>query len=148
MRQTGRRIAIAIGLTVSVALSVTDAAHADPVIPAESAVGEWRQPQGDRVQIYRCREGICGRIVKLVDPSRRDESNPDPHLRKRPLLGIHVISTLRRSGNNGWKVDLYQPKSGNTVSARVFPRDHNNLFVSYCYLFSLVCHDETWARVR
>jgi len=111
-------------------------------------LGEWRQPGGNRIQVYKCRDDICGRIVKVVDPSLKDDSNPQPRLRMRPLLGIQIIRSRRRTFGNGWKVDLYLPETGQTVAARLIPERADTLRVSRCAVLNLICQDETWARVR
>lgn len=111
-------------------------------------MGEWLRPDGARVQVMRCGEHLCGRIVKVPDPTRKDLNNPQARLRIRPLTGIELFTSERRAGNEGWKVWLYNPEDGSTNPARLVPLDRQTLEVSVCKFFNLLCSSETWVRTR
>jgi hypothetical protein len=76
---------------------------------------------GAAVQIFDCSGQLCGRIVWLrmardsVGWLARDDKNPDPAFRQRPLCGLTVLQGLEPAGldrwNSGW---LYNPSDGQT----------------------------------
>ena len=115
---------------------------------AVSAIGEWRRADGSHVQLRPCDDGLCGRIVRAPDQTRRDSANPDPKLRARPLLGIQVFTSGRRAGPDGWKGTLYVPDSGRTWDARLALDGRATLQVSICGPMGLLCATESWSRVK
>ena len=135
----GRILRIA-GIALTLA---TGAAWAD----SSNVVGEWVAEGNIHIQLYRCSETLCGRIVKIPDPSRKDTNNTNPRLRTRPIVGSPVLSMARPVGA-GWKGDLYHPESGRTSIARMTPNDRSTLIVETCIFFDLICRAETWRRVR
>jgi uncharacterized protein (DUF2147 family) len=95
---------------------------------------------GAAVQIFDCSGLLCGRIIWLektrvtVGRLARDDKNPDPVFRQRPLCGLTVIQELQPAGldhwNSGW---LYNPDDGKTyrISAELRSAD---VFVARIYL--------------
>ena len=62
-----------------------------------SITGVWNTgSEGGKVQIYRCGDAYCGRIVDAArlraNPDQRDERNSDPRLRNRKLKGLVVYA--------------------------------------------------------
>src|SRR5262245_64398896 len=55
---------------------------------AEDAFGTWLNPDDkSNIQLYKCGEGLCAKITKLVDEKATDEKNPDAAKRARPIVG-------------------------------------------------------------
>lgn len=88
---------------------------------ATSPLGYWLSEKGGVViEILPCGKKLCGRTVWLkkaftkLGDIRRDENNPDPALRDRPLCGLTVIEGLKpESSGNAWSGGiLYEPKRG------------------------------------
>ena len=115
---------------------------------AEDVVGEWRTPAAVQVQIKPCGEGMCGRIVRLPDESVYDLQNPEPRLRARPVLGIQIFNSIRRSGVDGWKGYLYVPESGYTYVSRLRSLNRGQIQVSTCGPLGFFCSSEIWTRTR
>ncbi len=108
-----RRVAAAV-----LVLAFPFAARGDGAAPE----GLWYAEGGAaQVEITRCDDGLCGRVVWLRSPldedgcALRDRQNPDPGLRMRPVLGLEVLRGLRRSGDAAWSDGtIYDPSSGRT----------------------------------
>lgn len=49
---------------------------------------------------------------------RRDENNPNPSLRDRPVIGIDMLHNFRKR-NKIWKGRIYDPESGKSYSAQI-----------------------------
>src|SRR3981189_1158256 len=67
------------------------------------ATGIWLTQAGDaRVRVSKCGAGICGVVVWLRDPidsatgkPQVDDKNPNPSLKRRPMIGLPLFSGLR-----------------------------------------------------
>jgi len=102
------------------------------------------------VELSACGDALCGRIVWLARPHRRDGSlkrdreNPDPALRDRPICGMTIIEGLQPDGNGGWEGgEFYYPGHGRTYSMRIEPRD-GALKVRAFLGLDLFGKSETW----
>ena len=116
---------------------------------AEDAFGTWRHPEnGSHISVYKCGQGLCAKIVKVADPSRTDVNNPDPKLRSRPVVGIHLMSGATKSGDNAWSGKLYNTQDGKTYSGSITVIDKSHLKLEGCVLGGLVCQGPTWTRVN
>lgn len=69
-----------------------------------------------RVEIYKCCDNYCGKIVELKFPyysaddtggmagqPKVDRINPDASLRTRPLFGLNMLEGFGYTGGNVWK---------------------------------------------
>ena len=85
--------------------------------------GVWLIDNEAAVQIFDCRNLLCGRILWLSIPrdpqSRldRDKKNPEPALRQRPLCGLTILWGLRPTGPDRWTDGwFYNPDDGDTYN--------------------------------
>jgi uncharacterized protein (DUF2147 family) len=96
-------------------------------------IGPWKT-DGDSssLEIYRCGEKLCGKVVWLKNPNyisssdgpvgtpKVDRKNPDPALRNRPIIGLQVIEGLTPTGDNRWENGTcYDPESGNNYQCKI-----------------------------
>ncbi|MDO9060340.1 MAG: DUF2147 domain-containing protein, partial [Bradyrhizobium sp.] len=96
-------------LAISAGLPGAPAAH------ASEATGVWLTQAGDaRVRVSKCGGGLCGVIVGLRDPidpatgkPQVDDKNPNPTLRKRPMIGLPLFGGMQPSGPNRWSGQIY-----------------------------------------
>ena len=73
---------------------------------AGEPTGVWLTQAGDaRVKVSKCGGGICGVIVGLKDPidpatgkPQVDDKNPNPALKKRPMIGLPLFSGMQPAG--------------------------------------------------
>ena len=114
---------------------------------APDPVGRWVLPSGKtRVEIARCGEGLCGRIIEIADAAagRRDDKNPDPALRARLLIGVEILHGLVLKGaewSGGW---IYNPSDGRRYGARAAMQGDDRLQVQGCV--AIVCKAQVWTR--
>jgi uncharacterized protein (DUF2147 family) len=122
------------------------AAHAQS---ADDAFGTWRHPDnGSHISVYQCGGGLCAKVVKVADPSRKDEKNPDPKLRTRSVVGVVIMSGAKKSGDKAWSGKLYNTQDGQTYNGTVTVVSKNTLKLEGCVLGGLVCQGPTWSRVN
>lgn len=94
-------------------------------IPGQSPVGTWLfQNNRFAIDIAPCGDRLCGKISWLRSPCdaagspRVDAENADPALRSRPILGLTVLSGLRRTDDHTWDDGaIYNPEDGGHYDA-------------------------------
>lgn len=136
-------------------VAAVSCAIAGPALTQERLTGTWLTEDGStRVTFEPCGPTDCGRIVWLrepIDPETgkdwRDKLNPDDKLKRRPLLGLSMISDLRPQGTSAWAGTLYNPLDGNSYAGSFLKLDPVKLQLKGCALAGLLCQTETWARV-
>jgi len=96
-------------------------------------LGSWKTDGGDsRLELFRCGEKICGKIVWLKKPSyidskdgpvgktKVDRKNPVSAQRNRPILGLQVMKGLTANGNNRWgSGTCYDPETGKSYKCKM-----------------------------
>jgi uncharacterized protein (DUF2147 family) len=116
----------------------------------------WAEGGAAQIEITRCGDALCGRIVWLRSPLDesgcpvRDAENPDAALRGRGLIGIDLLERLRPSSHDRreWAGGyVYDPTSGRSYSA-VLRMDGPDRIQLRGYLgFELLGRTTTWFRV-
>ena len=120
---------------------------------ANAVLGEWLTSEGtSKITIYKCDNEFCGKISWLKEPERDgkprvDEKNPEEHLRNEPLLGMVIMKGFSFDGEDTWKGGkIYDPKSGNTYSAKMTLPNPKTLELRGYVLVPLLGRTETWTR--
>ena len=102
----------------------------------------------------------CGKISYLQDPNYPaddkegmaglpliDRYNPDPALRKRPLVGLNLMEGFRYLGRNSWDGGrIYNPENGKYYKATISLADNNRLMLRGYWGISLLGRTEIWVR--
>lgn len=103
----------------------------------DAVIGTWlTQSMAAKVQISRCGESVCGRVVWLRDQKPgetvSDRNNKDPALRSRPVMGMVLLSGFERSAN-GWRNGrIYNAEDGSTYRSELIPQPDGTLRVKGC----------------
>jgi uncharacterized protein (DUF2147 family) len=116
----------------------------------KSVLGEWKTPNGSVVDIYKCGNNVCARLIEVSKqaPSHVDVQNPNPALRKRPLCGLEIGYGFHLTNeNHAQDGRLYDPESGNTYSGWM-TADGNTLQLRGYIGISLFGRTETWTRAQ
>jgi uncharacterized protein (DUF2147 family) len=120
-----------------------------------SPVGVWlHDSKRIRLEIKPCGGELCGKLVWFRWPNDAeglplvDLKNPDPALRTRPLLGLTVLSGLRRAGDGTWKDgDIYNPDDGREYSVNLSVQEDGNLRARVYVFLPLFGETKIWTRV-
>lgn len=118
-------------------LTATTALGAVPT----NVLGVWKTDGGDsKLELFKCGEKICGKIVWLKVPNyidsidgpigktKVDRKNPSPALRKKPIIGLQVMKGLTPKGVNRWgNGTCYDPESGKNYSCKMTLTATNHL---------------------
>jgi uncharacterized protein (DUF2147 family) len=137
----------AISLAALALLATTRVALAD------DPSGVWRLDSGKvTVKVEQCGAELCANIVGLKEPTYKDGTpkidrhNVDPALRKRPLMGLNVLSDMKPSGENSWKGAIYNADDGKTYSATMV-LDGNVIKLKGC-VAGIFCKTNTFTKVN
>ena len=96
-------------------------------------LGRWTIEGGDsQLELYKCGEAVCGKIVWLKVPryidskdgpvgtTKVDLKSPNPAMRNRPILGLQVMKGLTATGDQQWEKGLcYDPESGKSYKCKM-----------------------------
>lgn len=90
---------------------------------AQDVVGKWKLDDGSAiVEVYKNGDVYNGKIVWLKNPTEADGSpavdsnNPDKALRSRQLIGLNMLSGLKKSGSEYSAGKIYDPGNGKTYN--------------------------------
>ncbi|MDI1261901.1 MAG: DUF2147 domain-containing protein [bacterium] len=136
--------------------AITAALLAAPSAHAQNGAdpsGTWLTQAGDaRVRVSKCGGGICGVIVGLKDPidpntgkPQVDDKNPNPALKKRPMIGLPLFSGMHATGPGKWTGQIYNADDGSTYASNVSMARPDTLRVEGCV--GALCGGENWSRV-
>ena len=90
---------------------------------AQDVVGKWKLADGSAiVEVYQDGDVFNGKIVWLEKPTEADGSpavddkNPDAKLRTRKVLGLNMLSGLKKNGGEYSGGSIYDPGNGKTYN--------------------------------
>ena len=90
---------------------------------AQDVIGKWKLEDGSAiVEVYKQGDVFNGKIVWLQNPTEADgspavdENNPDKALRSRQLLGLNMLSDLKKAGEEYSGGKIYDPGNGKTYN--------------------------------
>jgi uncharacterized protein (DUF2147 family) len=115
---------------------------------AEDALGVWENPENkSHTEFYKCGDGVCGKIVKVVDGQKTDDKNPDPAKRSRPIVGLVIMQGAKKTGPATWSGKLYNRADGKTYSGTLTVKSKTEVALSGC-VAAIFCKTTTFTRVR
>ena len=90
---------------------------------AQDVVGKWKLADGSAiVEVYQDGDVFNGKIVWLEKPTEADGSpavddkNPDAKLRTRKVLGLNMLSGLKKNAGEYSGGSIYDPGNGKTYN--------------------------------
>jgi uncharacterized protein (DUF2147 family) len=128
---------------------------------ADSILGIWNNEEKDaKIEIFKCAEKYCGKIVWLKMPSypadskdgvpgtqKIDLNNSNIALRARPILGLEIAHDFIYNGDNKWlNGTIYDPKNGKTYSGKMILVLPDQLDLRGFIGISLIGRTTTWTR--
>ncbi|MDO1445969.1 DUF2147 domain-containing protein [Rhodocytophaga aerolata] len=121
-----------------------------------AVVGTWYNGSKEsRIEIYKCGEKYCGKIVWLKEPMNEegkpkvDKNNPDASLKNRPIMGMELMRNFEYDSGNVWEDgEIYDPKSGKTYSCKMTLTKADQLEVRGYVGISLIGRTDVWTRAK
>ena len=155
MRTAMKKIVILIVVCMLLPVVSAGAAGADDIL------GVWYNQEKDaRIEIFKCGEKYCGKIVWLKEPNypagskegapgtpKVDNNNPAPALRTRPVMGLQIVHDFVFVGDSLWKNGtVYDPKNGKTYSGKITLVSPGQLNLRGFIGISLIGRTAVWTR--
>jgi uncharacterized protein (DUF2147 family) len=128
---------------------------------ADDILGVWFNGEKDaKIEIVKCADKYCGRIVWLKEPSypegskdgapgtpRLDHNNPGAAMKKTPIIGLQIVYDFTFAGDDLWKDGrVYDPKNGKTYKGRMTLISPQQLDLRGYIGISLLGRTTTWTR--
>ena len=95
----------------------------NPASRSGKGTGKWKLADGTAiVEVYKNGDSFNGKIVWLEKPNdpdgtpAKDKNNPDKNLRTRPLMGLNLLSGLKKDGGEYTGGTIYDPANGKTYN--------------------------------
>ena len=137
-------------ILIAIALLAAPSARAQG---AGEPTGVWLTQAGDaRVRVSKCDGGICGVIVGLkepIDPAtgrpQLDDKNPNPALRRRPMIGLPLFAGMQPAAPGKWSGQIYNADDGSSYASHVSLMGPDTIKVEGCV--GALCGGEIWNRV-
>jgi uncharacterized protein (DUF2147 family) len=113
--------------------------------------GRWlTEDKKGVIEIGHCGDLICGAIDYVKpDPAKtgtpRDEHNPDPKLRDRPLCGLVILYNFKEADPGKWEGLIYSPENGEIYHANMHLEGPTLKLRGYIGI-SLLGETQTWTR--
>lgn len=90
---------------------------------AQDVIGKWKLDDGSAiVEVYRNGDAYNGKIIWLAEPDGPDgkpavdQNNPDKALRNRQLIGLNMLSGLKKNKDEYSGGSIYDPGNGKTYN--------------------------------
>lgn len=122
-------------------------------VAAPAPVGVWSMPKDKAtIRISTCGDALCATLIGLRKPNDKngrpkvDKHNPNPALRNRPVIGLSLLTDMRREGN-GWAGRFYNPDDGRSYAGTIMADGSSRLKLRGCVIGGLLCKTQVLRRV-
>lgn len=133
-------------LAASAFMSLAGAASAADI------TGLWATPSDNgRVQIYKCGDGLCGKLVDAdqirANPDQTDYYNKNKAQRGRKVKGLVLFSGYKGGPTDWAGGQIYDPRTGDTGrSGKIKVVSADQIDVKGC--LGPICRTQHWKRVK
>ena len=112
---------------------------------SQGVIGKWVTEGGDsQVEIYQNGDQLCGKIVWLKKgDGQLDVHNPDKSMRSRKLIGVNILTGLKKKGDKYEGGQIYNPKNGKTYKCSIWLEGNNLKVRGYVAMFY---ETQTWTK--
>jgi uncharacterized protein (DUF2147 family) len=115
--------------------------------------GLWLAQDGAKVRVGSCGGTLCATIAEAksrIDPATgqpwTDKNNPDPALRRRPLVGLPVLWSLQPTSQGKWSGTLYNVENGNTYEGHLLDVGPRTIRIEGCAIG--ICGGQDLSRIQ
>ena len=122
---------------------------------ADELLGIWLTgSKKGKVEIYKCGDKYCGKIVWLRTPHyedgtpKIDKNNPDESKQKNRIIGSNILIGFEYDDNMQWDDgDIYDPDDGKTYSCVIDMQDNKTILEVRGYVgISWLGRTEEWTK--
>ncbi len=109
----------------------------------EPVEGRWRNPKNTvTVKIAPCGGSWCGWVVDASEHAKQGAREGGTE----NLIGTRILTGLRKTGDNTFKGQAFDPKRNMHAAAVVTVVSPTVLSVKGCKFYGLVCREWRWTR--
>ena len=120
---------------------------------SDAILGEWYTKDAKAlVEIYKCNDLYCGKIVWLKEPLEKDgsekldDNNPDESKRTNKIIGLNLVSNFEFKKKNKWAGGtIYDPDNGKTYACKMTLKE-DKLKVRVFIGISLIGRTQVWNK--
>lgn len=110
----------------------------------EPVEGHWRNPKNTvTVKIAPCGRAWCGWVVQATEKAKEGAREGGTE----NLIGTRILTGLRKTGDNTFKGQAFDPKRNIHAAAIVTVLSPTVISVKGCKFAGLICREWTWTRV-
>ena len=112
---------------------------------SQGVIGKWVTEGGDsQVEIYQNGDQLCGKIVWLKKgDGQLDVHNPDKSMQSRKLIGVNILTGLKKKGDKYEGGKIYNHKNGKTYKCSLWLEGNNLKVRGYVAMFY---ETQTWTK--
>lgn len=148
MRSAAKTACLFIVLfAISSIAAVTSFHSSSKAASLASLAGLWRTHDGGLVRFYNCGSQVCGRLIKAKTTLRHDTNNPNPKMRKRPIKGLTIIKSRKKTGPQKWVGTVYNINDGKTYQGSLKLVGHKKAELTGC-MSAGFCKSALWKKIR
>lgn len=118
----------------------------------QKIIGKWINEDNDaKIEIFQKESKFFGKIVWLKEPNqpsgkpKTDLKNENENLRKRPIIGLVILSDLIYSNGKWINGSMYSPKNGVSVACSATLINENELKLTLSK--SVFSTTKIWKRI-
>ena len=121
---------------------------------AQSPIGIWKTIDDEtkqaksHVQIYEKNGKLYGKIVKILTKLDHDDcKNCKGALKNKPLVGLEIMTNMKKDGKEWVDGTIVDPKSGKEYSCKFSLEGNDKLKLRGFIGFSMIGRTQYWYRV-
>ncbi|WP_452601019.1 DUF2147 domain-containing protein [Pontimicrobium sp. MEBiC06410] len=123
-------------------------------ISAQDVFGKWKtidDKTGEAksiVEIYKRDGQAFGKIVHIIDPSKREElcTKCEGDAKNKPILGFELLKNMKKSGKYYKNGTIFNPEDGKEYKCRLLVTDDPNVLQVRGYI-AFFYATQYWERV-
>lgn len=123
---------------------------------AQDVTGKWRTVDDETgkaksvVEIYKENGKIYGKVIEIVDPSKRDATCTEcpGDAKGKKIMGLVILKDLKKDGKEYNGGTIMDPNNGKIYKSYIELDGANTLKVRGYVGFSLLGRTQTWTRVQ
>lgn len=112
---------------------------------SQGIIGKWVTEGGEsQVEIYQNGDLFCGKIIWLkAGDGQLDVHNPDKKLQSRKLIGVNILTGLKKKGDKYEGGKIYNPKNGKNYKCSIWLEGGKLKVRGYVAMFY---ETQTWTK--
>ena len=119
----------------------------------DGVLGKWKTIDDETgkpkaiVELYMKGDQLHGRIVELINPSTTKCTNCEGDLKDKPLVGMDIVTKMKKSGNEWSKGYIFDPKKATTYGCKLWLDTENKNTLNVRGYWGFIFRTQQWIRL-